>query len=148
MPGNVQLHAALVKSVQPATQLGDKCAPETEEQPSQLYCGARTRSGAPCDRGPEPGRRRCRVHGGAPGTGAPRGNKNARRHGRYSAQSREIQALGRLQNRTADLLKAQLAALEALACEDDRRVEIAEGRVSLCMRRLVATALALDHVLP
>ena len=29
------------------------------------YCGARTQSGSVCDRAPEPGRRRCRIHGGA-----------------------------------------------------------------------------------
>ena len=127
---------------------GDECALETEEQPFQPnMCGARTRSGTPCDRAPEPGRRRCRNHGGAPSTGAPRGNTNARRHGRYSAKTREIQALGRLQNRIADLARAQLAILKALACGDDHRFEIAEKPVAQCMRRLVAAALALDRVL-
>jgi uncharacterized protein YjcR len=27
------------------------------------------------------------MHGGAPGSGAPRGNKNALKHGRYSAKA-------------------------------------------------------------
>src|SRR5271156_1771925 len=108
---------------------------------------ARTRSGAPCDRNPEPGRRRCRNHGGAPSTGAPRGNTNARRHGRYSAKTREIQALGRLQNRVADLARAQLAILKALACGDDHRFEIAEKRVAQCVQRLRQAALALDRVI-
>ena len=84
---------------------------ETEQQPStSLTCGARTRSGAPCDRAPEPGRRRCRLHGGAPGTGAPRGNRNAHRHGRYSVGTREIRALGRVLNRVAELATAQMAS--------------------------------------
>jgi hypothetical protein len=100
-----------------------------------------------CGRAKEPNRRRCRIHGGAPGTGAPRENTNARRHGRYSVQSREIRALGRVQNRTADLLKAQLAALEALACGDDRRVAVTEERVAHCMQRLRRAALVLDRVL-
>ena len=39
-------------------------------QPSQ--CGARTRSGAPCKSAPVTGRQRCRMHGGADGSGAPR----------------------------------------------------------------------------
>lgn len=42
-------------------------------------------------------KRRCRKHGGAPGSGAPRGNKNARRHGLFTAEAiaerKRIQAL-------------------------------------------------------
>jgi glucans biosynthesis protein len=37
------------------------------------------------------------MHGGAPGSGAPRGNHNARRHGRFTgeaiAERRDIRAL-------------------------------------------------------
>jgi hypothetical protein len=37
------------------------------------------------------------MHGGAPGSGAPNGNRNALRHGRYTAQAilmrREMRAL-------------------------------------------------------
>ena len=52
-------------------------------QPSQ--CGARTRSGAPCKSVPVTGRRRCRMHGGADGSGAPKGPKNGNyKHGRYT----------------------------------------------------------------
>ena len=47
-------------------------------------CGARTRRGTAC-RGPAVrGRARCRMHGGAAGSGAPRGNTNRRTHGRYA----------------------------------------------------------------
>jgi hypothetical protein len=50
-------------------------------------CGARTRSGAPCKSAPVTGRRRCRMHGGADGSGAPRGSKNGNyKHGRYTAE--------------------------------------------------------------
>ena len=35
-------------------------------------CGARTRSGQPCKSAPVTGRRRCRMHGGAVGSGAPK----------------------------------------------------------------------------
>jgi hypothetical protein len=48
-------------------------------------CGARTRNGSPCRLPPMTGKSRCRMHGGAPGSGAPRGNRNALKHGRYSA---------------------------------------------------------------
>ena len=50
-------------------------------------CGARTRSGAPCKSAPVTGRRRCRMHGGADGSGAPKGEKNGNyKHGRYTKE--------------------------------------------------------------
>ncbi len=36
------------------------------------------------------GRRRCRMHGGANGSGAPAGNRNALKHGRYSHEAIEF----------------------------------------------------------
>ena len=48
-------------------------------------CGALTRAGAPCRAPSVRGRRRCRMHGGAPGAGAPRRNRNAWKHGYWSA---------------------------------------------------------------
>ena len=60
-------------------------------------CGARTRSGSPC-RSPAMPNGRCRMHGG-PSPGAPKGNRNAFKHGRYSgeavARRREVAALVR-----------------------------------------------------
>src|SRR5262249_36413089 len=50
-------------------------------------CGARTRSGRPCQLPPVTGKTRCRMHGGAAGSGAPTGNKNALKHGRYTAEA-------------------------------------------------------------
>ena len=56
-------------------------------------CGARTRLGAPCKSAPVTGRRRCRMHGGAHGSGAPRGSKNGNyKHGQYTE---EVQATRR-----------------------------------------------------
>ena len=50
-------------------------------------CGARTRSGAPCKSAPVSGRRRCRMHGGAAGSGGPKGPKNGNyKHGRYTKE--------------------------------------------------------------
>jgi hypothetical protein len=58
-------------------------------------CGARTRSGSSC-RSPAMLNGRCRLHGGL-SPGAPKGNRNAFRHGRYSAKAiadrREVAAL-------------------------------------------------------
>ena len=33
------------------------------------------------------GRKRCRMHGGADGSGAPKGNRNALRHGRFTGEA-------------------------------------------------------------
>jgi len=62
-----------------------------------LRCGAKTRSGKPCKSPAVSGKRRCRMHGGAPGSGAPHGNKNALKHGRYTrvaiAERRQLRVL-------------------------------------------------------
>jgi glucans biosynthesis protein len=50
-------------------------------------CGARTRSGEPCRAPAVKGKKRCRMHGGAPGSGAPRGNQNALKHGRFTRKA-------------------------------------------------------------
>ncbi|MVT68380.1 hypothetical protein GPL21_25110 [Bradyrhizobium pachyrhizi] len=60
-------------------------------------CGARTRSGSACRAPAVRGKTRCRMHGGAKGSGAPRANRNARKHGRFTreaiAERRQIRAL-------------------------------------------------------
>jgi hypothetical protein len=53
----------------------------------QVHCGARLRGGGRCDRAPMPGKRRCRSHGGAPGVGAPKGNRNRFVHGLRSGEA-------------------------------------------------------------
>jgi len=54
---------------------------------SSQRCGAKTRSGKPCRSPAVQGRKRCRMHGGAAGSGAPRGNENARKHGLYTREA-------------------------------------------------------------
>ncbi len=49
----------------------------------KTICGAKTRSGKPCQNKPIAGKRRCRLHGGL-SPGAPKGNKNRQTHGIYS----------------------------------------------------------------
>ena len=51
---------------------------------STQRCGAKTRSGKPCMSPAVSGKRRCRMHGGAAGSGAPHGNKNALKHAHYT----------------------------------------------------------------
>lgn len=53
-------------------------------------CGAKTRRGIPCEAPAVRGRKRCRMHGGARGAGAPRGNSNALKSGLYTAESLEL----------------------------------------------------------
>jgi uncharacterized protein YjcR len=62
-------------------------------------CGAKTRAGKPCSSPAVQGKKRCRMHGGAPGSGAPRGNQNALKHGLYRKaaieERRQLRALMR-----------------------------------------------------
>src|SRR5215469_11298209 len=60
-------------------------AEERSQQPVQFQtarqCGARTKSGKPC-RSPATTKGRCRLHGGASGSGGPPGKRNGQyRHG-------------------------------------------------------------------
>jgi len=50
-------------------------------------CGARTRDGDACRAPAAHGKARCRMHGGALRTGAPRGNRNARKHGLFARET-------------------------------------------------------------
>lgn len=64
---------------------------------SSARCGARTRSGGMCQAPAVQGKRRCRMHGGSKGVGAPTGNKNAIKSGLYTkkmkARRRELREL-------------------------------------------------------
>lgn len=51
-------------------------------------CGARTRKQSPCLSPAVRGKNRCRMHGGAKGSGAPKGNQNALTHGYTTSEYR------------------------------------------------------------
>ena len=72
-------------------------APNTGPMLASSRCGAKIRSGGSCRSPAVRGRRRCRMHGGAPGSGAQKGNQNARRHGLFTrdavAERKRIQAM-------------------------------------------------------
>jgi hypothetical protein len=70
-------------------------------------CGAWTRSGGACRAPAVSGRARCRMHGGAAGSGAPRGNKNALKSGLYTAEAR------------AELRRAKAVMRNAWTCLGD-----------------------------
>ena len=73
---------------------------------SSPRCGASTRSGKPCRSPAVSGKRRCRMHGGAPGSGAPRGNKNAFKHGLFTREAiAERRQLGELMRRSQELIE-------------------------------------------
>ena len=60
-------------------------------------CGAKTRSGGACRSPAVHGKKRCRMHGGAQGSGAPKANRNAWKHGLFTRgaieERRQIRAL-------------------------------------------------------
>ncbi|WP_426436666.1 HGGxSTG domain-containing protein [Bradyrhizobium genosp. P] len=60
-------------------------------------CGAKTRSSGACRSPAVRGKTRCRMHGGAQGSGAPRENRNAHKHGLFTrdaiAERRQIRVL-------------------------------------------------------
>lgn len=52
-------------------------------------CGAKTRQGHPCKGAAVRGKKRCRMHGGATGSGAPTGTKNGRyQFGRFTHEAK------------------------------------------------------------
>ena len=59
---------------------------------SSPRCGARTKSnkGNPCRSPAVRDKKRCRMHGGAKGSGAKKGNKNTLRHGETTSDIKEF----------------------------------------------------------
>jgi hypothetical protein len=54
-------------------------------------CGAKTRAGHPCRQAAVRGRTRCRMHGGAKGSGGPRGNRNGNfKFGLWTRENLEV----------------------------------------------------------
>jgi hypothetical protein len=64
---------------------------------ASLRCGARTRLNGFCRSPAVRGKKRCRMHGGAPGSGAPKQNQNALKHGLFTKDAieerKQVQAL-------------------------------------------------------
>ena len=68
---------------------------QSNEEPRYLFlqsprCGARTRQGAPCRAPAVNNKRRCRMHGGANGSGAPIGSQNALKHGFNTKEIKQL----------------------------------------------------------
>lgn len=78
-----------------------------------VVCRAHMRGGAPCDQPAEPGKRVCYTHGGAPGSGAPKGNQNGLKHGLYSRMA-SAEARQRIEELlTVEGLENEIAYLRA-----------------------------------
>ncbi len=59
-------------------------------------CGARTRAGHPCRQAAVRRRSRCRMHGGAKGSGGPRGDRNGNfKHGLWTRERLEMRKAAR-----------------------------------------------------
>jgi hypothetical protein len=69
-------------------------------------CGAKTRAGKPCQSPGVRGNKRCRMQGGAPGSGAPTENQNALKHGLFTKDAiEERKQVGALTGRSRKLLR-------------------------------------------
>ena len=87
-------------------------------------CGAKTRSGKPCQGPAIHGHRRCRMHGGR-GSGAPVGNTNALKHGRYTKAAKTERKQARQVTREIAELIALARHLEATCAKGSRPHESA-----------------------
>ncbi|HEY1749223.1 MAG TPA: HGGxSTG domain-containing protein [Xanthobacteraceae bacterium] len=73
---------------------------------SSPRCRAKTRLAKPCMSPALRGKKRCRMHGGAAGSGAQPDNKNALKHGRYTSEAfAERQHLRNLLQQARALIK-------------------------------------------
>ena len=74
-------------------------------------CGAKTKrnAGAPCCSPAVRGRQRCRIHGGAKGSGGQLGNSNALKHGCFTVQAKKIRKAVKIALRDAAWLSKELS---------------------------------------
>lgn len=88
----------------------------------RTLCGAKTRTGAPCQAKAVKGGKRCRIHGGA-STGAP-GNQNNLKHGIFGRRIREDEkeiaaaALANLANVDSEIVVVTVQLDRALAAQN------------------------------
>ena len=74
---------------------------------NRLRCGAKTRTAGKCRSPAVRGKRRCRMHGGAKGSGAPKANQNSLKHGSFTKAALQERAVIReLSRKTEEMLKA------------------------------------------
>lgn len=86
-------------------------------------CGARTRAGTECQSPAVRGRDRCRMHGGT-NRGAPRGNRNAWKHGNRSKEAESQLKTVRAVHRDLRLLGKVRQGVALRSSELDRLLEL------------------------
>lgn len=91
-------------------------------------CGAKTRSGKPCQSPAVRGRNRCRMHGGTNG-GAPKGNRNAWKHGNRSAEAESQLKTVKAIDRDLRLLGKIRKGVSLRSDELDRLIELSIGKI-------------------
>ncbi|EXS70231.1 hypothetical protein BF95_25150 [Sphingobium sp. Ant17] len=91
-------------------------------------CGAKTRSGKPCQSPAVRGRNRCRMHGGTNG-GAPKGNRNAWKHGNRSAEAESQLKTVKAIDRDLRLLVKIRTGISLRSDELDRLIELSIGKI-------------------
>ena len=77
-------------------------------------CGAKTRAGTPCKLPVIRNKARCRLHGCGKGSGAPRGNKHALKHGSTTAEVKAFKQEVRRVLRASKALTHSLASIYTL----------------------------------
>jgi hypothetical protein len=112
--------------------------------PIQLWgsprCGARarTRGGAPCQAPAVRGKKRCRMHGGSRGTGAPPGEANGMfKHGRFTKQAKQVSKFFRQMAKDGEAMVAKTLNAHGL-----RRKIPARIRRRVHVRKALAAAKA------
>ena len=82
-------------------------------------CGAQTRSGDRCRSPAVTGKKVCRMHGGSKGSGAPKGNRNAFKHGTYTKAAVEIRAWAQQVARARPKLVKEIEQACRMECRVD-----------------------------
>jgi len=75
-----------------------------------VTCGAKTRAGAPCQKPPLQGKKRCRLHGGLSPKGAEHWNYQ---HGHCTKQARKLAADGNAYVKKLEQLAIGLGMIES-----------------------------------
>lgn len=87
-----------------------------KNNPMREACGARTRLGKPCRAPKVTGKNRCRMHGGAFGSGAPKGEQNGNyRHGRFTCEAISERRAARKVIQTSRKMLAEIAMIKPVA---------------------------------
>jgi len=89
MPVVEEAPRAVAPLARKAAKRNGKHVRSTRSMLESPRCGAKTRSGRPCRAPAVFDKKRCRMHGGAHGSGAPKGNQNALKQGLYTKDARE-----------------------------------------------------------